>query len=798
MKDDQLHRKDDLEEVFGNELESWLRFISSSYPITGTFLPEVVVVITHRDLMKKLKVEGSCHWASKKMEDLRKEYQRAVKLHEDFYYIDAHDEKDVQPFVGVIFRLFSSMLQTRTPQAPAVCSGLLPEILYLQKEKDHRPVWQVEDFLTFLSSRLKLQAAGCFDPTIESDREVLKAMSLYLHDVGSIFLLPGSELIVIDINWLTHKFLGRLVSEGHHFQPKTQILQESSSQDAFVSEYYLEEALSSLSSKRSKLDISTMIQVLVSLDLCFKVEGTGGRFFIPTIVGRQKTCHIPLFWLTEESPDWQHVGYRLLCENRDTTSLTSLVFPRFQIRLRKDLMEQRQGVVYECQRDVIRFDWNGYFVIIENDGVAGEHVDILVRFSKLKRRQAALRFVKEQILEKFRMFCASPEGCPGVTLVTAIVRPDCVKSLTPQSYRKDQVIRKGVLKQNLGEAMLQKSCQGELTWSTAESAESAESLLDYEHTWPQVLSAGLPKCSQQAVELLEEQDVQEILEPILEPLYQSKKVRLENLKSAWEQMDDYLKDDRKKDANEVDTSRLRIKDESVILTDAVSRLEETIKDEARKTRSVLGSELQIGFEGIHQHLEEVHQSLSRQLHDIFTLEKEIRSLLVASAMKIDEMMGDTAAMADGRYEIPSTAVHNWLKLVIGDKDKEWLRRIFGLSLRVFWFLLKAGLQIGLAAGNALPEIDSSLGLKSGLVVGQVTIEKLQNLKSLPVIKGTEMTEEVWRILRGLLSTICIPETFKLQRVKYHPGRVKAEKSCAWLCDNCIDKGKKANVLKRIY
>ncbi|KAL3692505.1 hypothetical protein R1sor_006156 [Riccia sorocarpa] len=818
MKDDQRHLKDDPEEAFRNELESWLRFISSSYPITGTFLPEVLVVISHRDLMKKRKLEGSCHWASKIMKDLRKEYQRALKLHEDFYYIDAHDEKEVQPFVEENFRLFSSMLQTTTPQAPVVCSGLIPEILNLQKEKDHQPVWQFEKFYRFLSNRLKPQAAGCFDPTIGSEREILKAMSLYLHDVGSIFLLADSELVVIDINWLTHKFLGRLIREGHDFQPKTQILQESSSQDpgqdGFVSEFYLEKALRSVSSKKSKLDLSTMIQVLVSLDLCYKVEGTGGKFFTPTIVGRQRVFHKSLSWLTVDSPDWQHVGYRLLCENRNTASLTSFVFPRFQIHFRKVLMERWRGVIndktYICQRDVIRFDWNGYFVIIENDGVAGEHVDILVRFSKSKPRQAALSFVKEQILEKFRLFCASLEGCRGVTLATAIIRTDCVRTLTPQKYREDQVIREGLLKENLRDAVLEKSRQAEVAWSTAD--ESVESLLDYEHIWPPVLCTCLLKCSQRAVELLEEKDVQEILEP----LYQSKTVRLESLTDAWEQVDGYLSKGRRGDASDVDIGGSRRNDEPFILADRDRRLVEVIQREVK---------------GIHQHLDEVHESLSKQL---FIFDKKIHSLLLASATKIDEMMGDTAAMADAKFpRRPFITVSDvgvgekikgflqvgtpvqlhflcesylgphvvddqaGLKLVIGDKDKEWLRRIVGVSLKVFWFLLKAGLQVGLAAGNALPEIDSSLGLKSGLVVGQVTVEKLQELKSLPVIEGTEMTEEVWRILRGQLSNIYIPETFKLQQVKYYPGRVKVEESCAWLCDTCIANGKKNNVLKLV-
>ncbi|KAL3692500.1 hypothetical protein R1sor_006151 [Riccia sorocarpa] len=88
-------------------------------------------------------------------------------------------------------------------------------------------------------------------------------------------------------------------------------------------------------------DIHTLFTVLVSLDLCHEVEcSTGVNFVIPTVVERQTPSQESLSWQTEESSNWQHVGYRLLCENRNTASLTSSVFPRFQIRFRNELMKR--------------------------------------------------------------------------------------------------------------------------------------------------------------------------------------------------------------------------------------------------------------------------------------------------------------------------------------------------------------------------------------------------------------------------------------------------------------------------
>ncbi|KAL3675447.1 hypothetical protein R1sor_025395 [Riccia sorocarpa] len=678
-------------------------------------------------------------------------YQDTLNLLEKPCCMDAQNKKEVQPFVEDIFNLFSRMLQTETPQAPKV-SRLVPEILDLQKEKDQRPVWQVEKFYAFLSDRLKSHNLGCFVPTLESERKTLRAMSQYLHDVGSIFLLPDTQLVVTDINWLTNKFLGRLISEGHGFEATTQILRNLSSPEGFVSRYALEDTLRRMSSKKEKLDTSTMIQVL------------------------------------------RHSFFDFFCVSS------------ISVRFRKELMDR--GVInnttYKCQLDLIRLDWDGYFFIIENDGVVGDHVDILMRFSKSENQQHAISFVKKEILEKFRLFCASPEGCRGVTLATAIIRPDCVKMLTPRMNRENHVVLEGDLKEKLRKAVMQKSRQGEITWSIAD--ESEKGLVDCKQHWPSC--TGLPKCSQQAVELLQAEDVEEILKPVR----QGKEIRLQRLKSAWEQVDNYLKGG----TSEVDMGGLRKNDTPSTLTDQERRLVDTITDSIKEDGRTTRSQIQQEVRGLHRHLEEVHVLLSRQ---ISTLGKEIHSVMLASATKIDDMMGDTAALADAEFpRRPFITVNDvgvgakikgflqvgtpirlhfmcesyWephvvdeqagLELVVDEKDKEWLRRIIGSSLRVFWFLLKAGLQIGLAAGSALPELDSSLALESGLVVGEMTLKNLESWKSLPVTEQTEMTEEVCRILRVQLSKINVVDIFELQRVKYCPEIVKVEESYAWLCD----------------
>ncbi|KAL2610647.1 hypothetical protein R1flu_029220 [Riccia fluitans] len=837
MKDDQhqqLEMKEDLEKAFGKELESWLRFIASNYPITGTFLPEVLVVVTHRDRMKMHKMEKSCDWAERKAKRYRIIYKKALNLHEEIFYVDAQDVEDVEPFAERVFELFSDMLQKKTPQAPSVCSSLISKILNRPREVISRPVWQMEEFLTFVSKSLEALDAGCFAPEVENERRVLEALSLYMHDVGSIFVLPHCNLVVVDINWLTHKFLGTLISEGHGFEVISGI-RSYSSPDGFVSKLDLDNILMSVSRRNHRKNITTKSQVLhdllVSLDLCYQVESIkGDRFFIPTIFQRGGIQKANLSWETAESSDWQHLGYRLLCESRDTSSLTSAVFPRFQIRFRKEMMERGEisDKSYDCERDLIRLDWNGYFIIVENDGVAGDHVDFLVRFSKSKKRQEAMSFVKEQILERFRMFCASPEGCRGVTMVTAIIRPECVQKLTARVYRGDQVILEKELIERLRKAVEKRVHQEEIEWPTAE--EGGESLINYKHIWPRSLEASLPKCCERVVELLEEKDVSEILKSLRE----KEEATLQRLCKVSEQLDEF------KDAGKegLELSRQKGDEGWMHLNDEEGRsekaMERRIHEHLEREIEGVHNHLQREFNGVHNHLQEIHTDLSQQ---IFNLQKKACSTLLSVMSKIDMMVGYSEAqeaarlpqrpfitfndvglcekirgvvqigtavrlhfMCESRLEQHIVEDQPGMKLIVGDKNKELLHSILVNSTRVFWFLLKAGVQVTLGAGSVIPELaDLSLGSKAGLVFADMTLDKLKKLDSLPVMEKSQMAEEVWMFLRDQLS----PEkknssSFDLYLVKYNPGTVPVEESHAWLCKKCIDKGQKNKVLKLLW
>ncbi|KAL2610476.1 hypothetical protein R1flu_029049 [Riccia fluitans] len=372
------------------------------------------------------------------------------------------------------------------------------------------------------------------------------------------------------------------------------------------------------------------------------------------------------------------------------------------------------------------------------------------------------------------MFCASPEGYRGVTMVTAIIQPECVQKLTARVYRGDQVILEKELIERLRKAVEEKLLQEEITWPSGE--EGGESFINYEHTWPHVLEASLPKCCQRAAELLEEKDVSKILEPLRE----RKAATLERLCEVSKQLDQ-LKDAKKEGFEDLTFSRWKADDGWIHLNDEEGRLEEAMERR-------MHDHLRRGFNGVHNHLQEIHTGLSQQLQNISDLQKKTFSILLSVMTKIDEEVGYLGAretarlpqrpfitfnnvglrekisgvvqigtpvrlhlMCESRLEPHIVEDQLGLKLIIGDKKKELLRWIFINSSRVFWFLLKAGVQVTLGAGSDIPELaDLSLGSEARLVLDDMTLDKLKSLDTLPVMEKSEVAEEVWMFLRNQL------------------------------------------------
>ncbi|KAL3679040.1 hypothetical protein R1sor_021996 [Riccia sorocarpa] len=536
---------------------------------------------------------------------------------------------------------------------------------------------------------------------------------------------------------------------------------------------------------------------------------------MPTIVGRRNARSEDLTrWGTAPSSEseWQYFGYRLLCANTDTTSLTQATFPRFQIRFRKETVANDETCT--LQRDVIRLDNHreGYYIIIEN-AEDGAHIDVLFQFSRRRSRDETMVYVREHVLQEFRKFCASPEGCRGVILETAIIRPECVWRLTPQKYRKEQTILEEKLKKLFWQAVEKELNVGQVMWPRGDK-EGDLDLLSYEHFWKEAPDAGLFKKPQQAIELLSGRDIEEIIEPIRE----RSRIAVERLIEVEQQLDSQLQQ-----SGDGGGRKLRVEHPSWMSEESSS------------------SCTQDGFSGLHEHMDRMEERLKEHMdkrvgsirRDIQQLQEHLHTTLLSVITKIDTMVGYSKALEDARVPrlpfITFTDVHldhrmkstvqigkpvrlhlmcesrvrphtvdgqPGLKLTIANENKEFLRRISVNALKIFWSLLKAGVDSQLpGVGQFIPELGD---LVSGVVpVDEMTLDKLktEKLSSLPKLEGSEIAKEVWNFLWGTLLREKIPEDFKLQLVRYNPCTVAPDQSYAWLCQKCIGEGEKYNVLK---
>lgn len=149
-----------------------------------------------------------------------------------------------------------------------------------------------------------------------------------------------------------------------------------------------------------------------------------------------------------------------------------------QIHVSKE-MEVNHGVI----------DGNFIFSLshVEIDESRTNHIDIMVKFSELKTRDWAMNSVEKHILRSFIEFCASQKGCPGMQLVVAVLRTDCVKELTPPELREES--------QSMLLEGLKRKFQIYIEDQLKDGKLDGESVLDHSHHWAGISAHDYPQFS---------------------------------------------------------------------------------------------------------------------------------------------------------------------------------------------------------------------------------------------------------------------------------------------------------------
>ncbi|OAE31136.1 hypothetical protein AXG93_150s1260 [Marchantia polymorpha subsp. ruderalis] len=453
---------------FRTELEEWLSFITSSTKVTGRDLPQVFVVISHKDKARF----SSLSWAQSIVKELTKRFANSVDLCPipEYFHVDARKKKQVIPLYSHIFENFNKLLREKSPQVPELCSHLTSLLVTNTKKNKSCPLWTSKKFHSFCAPILTKFLPPSFAHSVDHSR-IMDSIISYLNDVGSIIYIPSLDYIIVDPNWLTNTFLGELIALGQHFQAQEFESSDGrssyTSKDGFVSESVfarlIEEFLGKQPHGHRGVNREELENILVNLDLCFKVEDTS-QYFIPSFIPEhaskqeqrnQEGAHVESMYWENRGETSQFVGIRIQCQDGRTMSLTAAFFPRFQ-----------------------------------------------------KSREVATKYVMKHIVQELISFCASPKGCPGVTLVLGVIQTFCVEMLIPSHLRGVILIEK--LKSDFVRSINDKL--EEMSLERSHLVEKEE-LFDYEQCWPPIQKHTFG-ISERARDLLWDSDVEAIVNEI--------------------------------------------------------------------------------------------------------------------------------------------------------------------------------------------------------------------------------------------------------------------------------------------
>ncbi|OAE32612.1 hypothetical protein AXG93_3228s1290 [Marchantia polymorpha subsp. ruderalis] len=660
---------------------------------------------------------------------------------------------------------------------------------------------------------------GLIQESLKQNQKRLAYMSLFIDaklkfgeaKAGRLFLcgsplavsIPNLDYIIVDPNWLTNKLLGKLVALMSR--------DSSASKDGFVSEGVfaglIEEFLGKVPHGRSCVDRDVLENILINLDLCFKVEDTS-KYFIPSFIPEHASTEVlkPQELADVKSKDWalrvgtsKFVGIRIQCQDRRTMSLTAAFFPCFQMFMRRKLISEMHvdKETLTCSRHYMRLFLDGHEIYLEQ-GTSRNYVDVLMLCSDHKPREMAIEYVKKHIVQELISFCASSKGCPGVALVLGVIQTRCVEMLIPSHLRGAILIEE--LKSNF---ICYINDKLENIQSDRFHLEKEKELFNYEHSWRSI-EGHTGVISERARDLLWESDLEAVVNEI-------KQKRMQQLESFQQGLDEVNRDlihsyPKMKDSKRPSSRCLSQKSTGIEYREIQHALE-------RIEKKVDG-----GFETLRLGLER----LELKIEQILSLQQELQSTLSDFMTKVDRIIEYTQEFQQTRtpkrpyvtndvnifYRMSAklhagitvrlhlmcesaTGFHlvkdqEGLKIRLDQENCGWIRKTIEISFKLTYYAAKAGLNATLGVGQAIPDWGD---LKSDIV----KLDGISDGDRRAVLKGGESMElkEAWPRIQQTLEPINYSAVFKLYQVKYARLELGGH---AWVCEECMKKGRRSGIL----
>lgn len=406
--------------------------------------------------------------------------------------------------------------------------------------------------------------------------------------------------------------------------------------------------------------------------------------------------------------------------------------------MRRKLISEEMGVSEKnviCSRHYLLLFLDAHQIYIEH--VQGEksskYVDVLMLSSSEKSREDAITYVRKHIVQELISFCASPKGCPGVTLVLGVIQTTCVKMLIPNHLREAILIEK--LKSDFI-----RSINNKLEEMPSERLHlmQEEELFHYEHCWPPI-GGDTDRIFELARNLLWKSDV----EAVVNEIRQNRIQQLKSLQEGLISVDNNLAQCDPEAENMVSGSNApEMKDNKPPRSGFLSRYITSVGN--RLNQLVLSNLTQVEgkVDGLHGKVDEVQSIVQRvdmTVERILSVHQELQSTLSVFMSKVDKIIGYSQAFQQGKtpkrpyvtddvrlfYKLSATLhvgrivrlqlmcesvtgfhtvkEQEGLKLRLDRENCKWIRRIIEISYKVIYYGAKAALTKFCGLGQAIPD-----------------------------------------------------------------------------------------------
>ncbi|KAK3199902.1 hypothetical protein Dsin_023317 [Dipteronia sinensis] len=471
------------------DLQYWLRFIvsNSRRAVQQCMLPNVTVVLTHFDKINQ--ASQNMQLAVSSIQRLKDKFQGFVDFYPTVFTIDARSSASVTKLTHHIRKTSKTILQ-RVPRVYQLCNDLIQILSDWRSENYNKPAMKWKEFDELCQVKvppLRIRSRHENKERIEMRR---RAVATCLHHIGEVICFDELGFLILDCEWFCGEVLSKLV--------KLEVRKQTSvDNNGFISRKELEKILrgslqSQIPGLGSKvfenLEADDLVRMMLKLELCYEQDPSdpNSLLLIPSILeeGRGKTPK----WQVN-SPECVYAGRHLQCDNSSHMFLTPGFFPRLQVHLHNKIMalKNQHGATYNLEKYLISININGIYIRVELGGQLGYYIDVLA--CSTKNLTETLRVIHQLIIPAIQSLCN------GVTLTENVMRPECVRNLTPPRHRKDQFVSLLVLKQAL-------------------LSVPADGMYDYQHTWDPVTDSGRPILRagfDLARDLLSDDDFREVL-----------------------------------------------------------------------------------------------------------------------------------------------------------------------------------------------------------------------------------------------------------------------------------------------